>query len=1523
MVNKGSKFIAHLEKKFGLQKNSLSRRGFTSVFDVTALPREQFIRDHHDLLPHSDAAELYDRIMGYAQQVAFAYRQRRQVNVEAQSDPFSNEGPSYVRQFQPDWQAMAPGQAIDANISPAAYVASLYKLVLKHEKSAEQDKLNSLIKRRPDIPALIINDEAVNKVVSTLDIVNNILSSAIQSKLQKNVTDKVLASTFYPNSLPYHFAFEQAQQGMKACDTTLADTKLLADPAWPYFNLEGYSDEQVNTYTQGDQMVSDVAALEDGGWIIVWKSEGQDGSGWGIYQQRYDSSGMCVGPENRVNTYTGSDQIDPCVAGLEDGGWVVVWQSKGQAAAGWDVYQQRFGPDGSPVNKETLVNTHTAGDQNNAKIAALEDGGWVVVWQSKGQEGSTWNVYLQRFSKNGTVYGSETRVNTDLNSDHVNASITFIKGGGWCVVWTNKKYVVQQLFEASGDKKGPQTNVEYSSWTAENRANAVAALADGGWIVVYMNNYSGNKTMKVSRYNSLGSRLFQYSFARDLNKPSCTGLKDGGWVIAWSTGSVIYQKYFDSNGTVVGGTGVVNHNTTTKPSSVMLTGLGDGGWGVTWTATDRNGSEIFQQRFDCEGQSLYLHGRPLARSSEESDALRIGSMISPTLCETIEHPPYFSTVMYYVTGNDGESFPAGDNYLKGSVSELTPWYSLSEVAFITPPQIGVTDDPTNPTVVKSVSENNGWHTAISLHNSGVAKNVKVGAINYLCVWKPKKENQWYSLNNTYVNCKSNYADLILRVPAFGFDPSRNGDTMPPDGCVKFFVRMYDSKNKRYWTDISYTFASVHYQEGNIYTREQLSFYSTYFGTGAVIGACQYYASNFSAVDELTERVGLSVPELQNMLACKVGSDQVIVSPNIRVRNLVFVGAADVGPLTDQTTHEPYNYGAVYLHGGKKPVLHLSKESNGQLTLNELTDDRMDRMNRLIRLQRVLDIPFDQLDYLITAGMHAEGFLSDKADGNLGLYMNANTTRLLGVFNYYQRRYGVTAEQFAAITDQITPYAIAPGIPLLDRVFNRIKLFDQPYCVDWQPVVPAAVTERDARIMKQLAAGLGISDADMRFLASLMGEKFDNSLGNISSFYRVVMLSRWFGLDVVSFMQLVRILDEGFIGVPLQQHLITAPMIEHDGKLSANRRDWLDWLLLISVAADWLAQTGLSIGEIATPLDDASFPNSQGRLDLVQQLNQSVKPILVAPSQLLHIDLPQVDEQGAHLDWMVLLSSAPNPVIDAQGLVLDDPLTFMLDATQIDERVKAIVDEQKLSTDCKLKTRTTLNTVIQAAQQAQNDVLSVCVAQWLSVDQGLVLSFCRWANVTPYQFLAAVLVLAEQQAADDKELNWALNRFVHYTQVVGFYELSPLMLDVFVRNRRWFTNNTASSMLLSTHFSFASYRQWLHRTTLSEDDLLDVLATGSQDEFAKETSLSLLAKTLDWDTQSVKKALSYITNSPSDPVATMFRIAAVMRLQELCQQTDLVVDDLIKLETLELESHYEDWQQIGQAIVVGYRQSVAL
>jgi Ca2+-binding RTX toxin-like protein len=164
----------------------------------------------------------------------------------------------------------------------------------------------------------------------------------------------------------------------------------------------------VNTHTASLQQSQQITALSDGGWVITWQSQGQDNidGGYGVYAQAYNADGTLQGGETLVNTHTTGTQRSPQITALSDGGWVITWESQGQDGSGYGVYAQAYNADGTLQGGETLVNTHTANNQQSPQITALSDGGWVITWESLDQDGSGSGVYAQAYNADGTPQGT-------------------------------------------------------------------------------------------------------------------------------------------------------------------------------------------------------------------------------------------------------------------------------------------------------------------------------------------------------------------------------------------------------------------------------------------------------------------------------------------------------------------------------------------------------------------------------------------------------------------------------------------------------------------------------------------------------------------------------------------------------------------------------------------------------------------------------------------------------------------------------------------------------------------------------------------------------------------------------------------------------------------------------------------------------------------------------------------------------------------------------------------------------------
>ncbi|MBA7689687.1 hypothetical protein ES703_98195 [subsurface metagenome] len=79
-------------------------------------------------------------------------------------------------------------------------------------------------------------------------------------------------------------------------------------------------------------------------FVIVWSSEREPNSNErDIFGQRYDSSSNPIGDEFRANTYVVDDQKYPAVVIKNNGEFITVWQSSGQDGSDYGIFG-KIGP---------------------------------------------------------------------------------------------------------------------------------------------------------------------------------------------------------------------------------------------------------------------------------------------------------------------------------------------------------------------------------------------------------------------------------------------------------------------------------------------------------------------------------------------------------------------------------------------------------------------------------------------------------------------------------------------------------------------------------------------------------------------------------------------------------------------------------------------------------------------------------------------------------------------------------------------------------------------------------------------------------------------------------------------------------------------------------------------------------------------------------------------------------------------------------------------------------------------------
>src|SRR5262249_25659918 len=100
----------------------------------------------------------------------------------------------------------------------------------------------------------------------------------------------------------------------------------------------------VNATVADAQSLPSVSGTPDNGFVVAW----QLGATPDIVAQRYRPNGAKLGTEFVVNTTMARAQTQPAISAFDDGGFVMMWTAQGQDGSGLGVYGRIYLADGAP-----------------------------------------------------------------------------------------------------------------------------------------------------------------------------------------------------------------------------------------------------------------------------------------------------------------------------------------------------------------------------------------------------------------------------------------------------------------------------------------------------------------------------------------------------------------------------------------------------------------------------------------------------------------------------------------------------------------------------------------------------------------------------------------------------------------------------------------------------------------------------------------------------------------------------------------------------------------------------------------------------------------------------------------------------------------------------------------------------------------------------------------------------------------------------------------------------------------------
>lgn len=396
----------------------------------------------------------------------------------------------------------------------------------------------------------------------------------------------------------------------------------LPPASWPFGD-----EKQINSWSSGDQTRPRITAAGNGDLIVVWESLDEDGDGYGIFGQRYNSLGEPLGTAFQINTYTTGHQAAPQVAADEAGNFIVVWHSEGQDGDGLGIYARRYLSNGTSVGTEFLVNTYTTGHQEVPDVAMNGTGNFVIVWDD--DDDDNLGVFGQYYDAGGTPQGSEFQANTTPVGAFDHPAVAIAADNTFVVVWPSEQGgdldILGQRFITAGVPLGSEFQVNVN--TAAQQFNVDVAIDNEGDFVVVWDTFDGDtfqSSISMRQFNAAGApiggeTILDSGLTSDdiVSSPTIAMDGVGNFAVTWANAAepaTIRARRFRSSGAPQGSEFQVNinddSNERVNPSIAMSP---SGNLAIVWADSDQDGdsSGIFGVRVERPPTSVLSAGAPL------------------------------------------------------------------------------------------------------------------------------------------------------------------------------------------------------------------------------------------------------------------------------------------------------------------------------------------------------------------------------------------------------------------------------------------------------------------------------------------------------------------------------------------------------------------------------------------------------------------------------------------------------------------------------------------------------------------------------------------------------------------------------------------------------------------------------------------------------------------------------------------------------------------------------------------------
>ena len=330
-----------------------------------------------------------------------------------------------------------------------------------------------------------------------------------------------------------------------------------------------------------DQTDVSMASLSDGGYVLAWSRQNGDSDNYSVVYQKFDVVGNpSSSSPTQVNVTETGPQFHPQVSTLSGGGFVITWLAQ-NGDADQDIFYRRVGADGAFLDSTEIVANGlgsapvTDGEQGGARVAGLKDGGFVIVYEDR----ESARVFGVRIDASGSALDApggqpgnkQVQISVSSDFEYSAPAVGALSTGGFVVAMNEEsssavasRHVVARVF---GDSVGDEFIV--GSHTGRWERPLVTGLSSGQFLVGWQ--ATGEGVDAATGAFSVWAQQFGAD-ATPKNPPvmlnqfndsqqrqvSVTQLADGGFGAAWQSlgqdgdGYGVYSRMFPAAAAVPG-----------------------------------------------------------------------------------------------------------------------------------------------------------------------------------------------------------------------------------------------------------------------------------------------------------------------------------------------------------------------------------------------------------------------------------------------------------------------------------------------------------------------------------------------------------------------------------------------------------------------------------------------------------------------------------------------------------------------------------------------------------------------------------------------------------------------------------------------------------------------------------------------------------------------------------------------------------------------------------------------------------